>query len=77
MNTASKLTMAALAALFLLNLIVRPSVSFAQAGANGTALAPASGKGSTEACWVALGNKLYYVEKDDTSILKIKASGSL
>jgi len=26
---------------------------------------------------VAVGNKLYYVEKDDTTILKVKASGAL
>ncbi len=31
----------------------------------------------TTACLLAVGNKLYYVEKDDTTILKVKASGAL
>lgn len=29
------------------------------------------------ACWVLLGNKLYFVEKDNSAVLKVSASGVL
>ncbi|MBS2036563.1 hypothetical protein JST97_16340 [bacterium] len=29
------------------------------------------------ACWVLLGNKLYFVEKDSSAVLKVSASGVL
>ncbi len=64
-----------LALLLLANLLSWPLRSYAQSG--GVALAPAQAQGEVSACWVAVGNKLYYVEKDKSTILKVKASGSL
>lgn len=59
------------------NLLSRPQEAIAQSPASGVALAPATTKDGSAACWIAVGNKLYYVEKDDTTVLKVKASGAL
>jgi len=42
-----------------------------------TAISATETSSGTPACWIAVGNKIYYVEKDDTTILKVKASGAL
>ena len=43
----------------------------------GAAIASAESKTGEPACWVAVGNKIYFVQKDDSTILKVKASGAL
>ena len=58
------------------NLWSRPEVALAQATPS-VALAPAQTKDGSAACWIAVGSKLYYVVKDDTTVLKVKASGAL
>ncbi|MEW6278345.1 MAG: hypothetical protein AB1758_06980 [Candidatus Eremiobacterota bacterium] len=42
----------------------------------GVALAPATNERGGPACWVMVGNKVYFVEKDSTTVLKVSASGS-
>ena len=76
MNRLSKPLVLLLAALLLGNmLIVGAKQGIAQGmGAAVTACQTEDGK---SACWVAVGNKIYFVEKDDTTILKVKASGAL
>lgn len=47
------------------------------ANAMGVGIATSTTKNGDPACWVAVGNKIYYVVKDETTILKVKASGAL
>jgi hypothetical protein len=76
MSKLSKFSIAALTLLLLGNLfIVGAKTSFAQGG--GTAIAPSQSEDGKPACWVAVGNKVYFVEKDTSTILKVKASGAL
>ena len=80
MNKLSKMTTFALGALLFGNLLVAGAkVGLAQ-GEDATmapSIAPSQSETGKPACWVAIGNKLYFVEKDDTTILKVKASGAL
>lgn len=48
-----------------------------QAQASGTGAVTATSQDGRPACWVLLGNKLYFVERDNTSVLKVSASGVL
>lgn len=76
MNKLSKMTIFALGALLFGNLLIAGAkVGLAQG--EGAAIAPSQSETGKPACWVAIGNKLYFVEKDDTTILKVKASGAL
>lgn len=75
MNRFSKVSFLLLALLLLGNLLVAGSRS-AEAQGAGTSLAPAQTEAGKPACWVAIGNKLYFVEKDETTILKVKASAA-
>lgn len=76
MNRLSKFSVGILAFLLLANLLISGART-GVAQAMGTALAPSQSEAGKPACWVAVGNKLYFVEKDDTTILKVKASGAL
>ncbi len=73
--TWKNLSFAGLALLLSLNLLAAPAATIAQG--HGVALAPASTSDGSPACWIAVGTKLYYVEKDDSTVLKVKASGSM
>lgn len=73
--TWKSLSFVALALLLTLNLLSVPAATIAQG--HGVALAPSTSTDGTPACWIAVGNKLYYVEKDDSTVLKVKASGAL
>lgn len=53
-------------------LLARPGV--ADSLATGVTATSTEGR---PACWVLLGNKLYFVEKDNSSVLKVSASGVL
>ena len=76
MNKLSKITMLAMAALLFGNLLVAGAkVGLAQG--EGTSIAPSQSETGKPACWVAICTKIYFVEKDDTTILKVKASGAL
>lgn len=75
MNNFSKVSFFVLALLLLGNLLVAGAKTAVAQGV-GTALAPAQSDGGKPACWVAVGNKLYFVEKDETTILKVKASAA-
>lgn len=44
-------------------------------GLNGSVTA--TSQDGKPACWVLLGNKLYFVEKDSSAVLKVAASGVL
>jgi hypothetical protein len=48
-----------------------------QAQSAGTGAVTATSQDGKPACWVLLGNKLYFVERDNTSVLKVSASGVL
>lgn len=48
-----------------------------QAQSVGGGAVTATSQDGKPACWVLLGNKLYFVEKDTTSVLKVSASGVL
>lgn len=74
-DNMTKIFLGALALLTLSNFLAGPAVSIAQGA--GVALAPATSADGQPACWIAVGNKLYFVSKDDTTVLKVKASGSL
>jgi len=75
-NRFTKISILALTLLLFGNLlIVGAKTGLAQG--MGTTISSAPTSDGTPACWVAVGNKLYYVEKDDTTILKVKASGAL
>ncbi len=74
-DSVTRWSLVLLCALLAMNFIAGPVASVAQG--NGIALATASSKSGEPACWIAVGNKLYYVEKDETTVLKVKASGSL
>ncbi|MCA9791133.1 MAG: hypothetical protein KC910_05035 [Candidatus Eremiobacteraeota bacterium] len=71
----TRIFLGALALLTLANFLAGPAISVAQG--SGVALAPATSSDGHPACWIAVGNKLYFVTKDDTTVLKVKASGSL
>lgn len=76
MTRLSKLSILGLAFLLLANLlVVGAREGIAQAA--GTSIATSTSETGKPACWVAVGNKLYYVEKDETTILKVRASGAL
>ena len=74
MNRMSKVSVLVLAFLLLGNLLVSGAGKAIAQGV-GVSLAPADVDGKP-ACWVAVGNKLYFVEKDETTILKVKASAA-
>lgn len=67
------LSFGGLVLLLCLNLLSWPAATVAQG--HGVALAPASTADGQPACWIAVGTKLYYIEKDATTVLKVKASG--
>lgn len=74
MEKSSKFTVLVLASLLLGNLLV----SGAKAGiaqGMGMTIASATTEEGKPACWLAVGDKVYFVEKDETTILKVKASG--
>ncbi|MCA9775570.1 MAG: hypothetical protein KC800_02600 [Candidatus Eremiobacteraeota bacterium] len=76
MNRFTKISILALTLLLFGNLlIVGAKTSLAQG--MGTAISSAQTSDGSPACWIAVGNKIYYVEKDDSTILKVKASGAL
>ncbi len=75
-NKLSKVSILALTFLLLGNLlIVGAKTGLAQSA--GIAITTSQSESGKPACWVAVGNKLYFVEKDETTILKVKASGAL
>lgn len=76
MNRSSKFTVAALAALLLANLLVMGAKESTAQSSQSLALTAGTTEDGKPACWVASGNKLFFVEKDDTAILKVKASGA-
>lgn len=75
MNRFSKASVLVLAFLLMGNLLVAGAKT-AVAQGMGVSLAPAQSEAGKPACWVAVGNKLYFVEKDETTILKVKASAA-
>ena len=76
MNKLSKPFVLLLAFLLLGNVLVIGAKQGIAQGM-GTAVTAAQTADGKPACWVAVGNKLYFVEKDSTTILKVKASGAL
>lgn len=80
MNKLSKMSVGVLAFLLLGNLLVtgaREVLAEGMASGIASGIASATSEDGNPACWVAVGNKIYFVEKDDTTILKVKASGAL
>lgn len=68
--------------IFALTFLLLGNLLFAGAKAGiaqgmGTSITAAQSEDGKPACWVAVGNKIYFVEKDSTTILKVKASGAL
>lgn len=76
MNRLTKISILTLSLLLFANLLVAGAKTAVAQGMS-SAISNAQTKDGQPACWVAVGNKLYYVEKDDTTILKVKASGAL
>ena len=76
MSKLSKVSVGVLAFLLLGNLLVA-SAKEGIAQGMGSTIASATSEDGNPACWVAVGNKIYFVEKDETTILKVKASGAL
>jgi hypothetical protein len=75
-NRFTKIAILTMSLLLLGNLLI-VGAKTAVAQGIGAAIASAESKGGQPACWVAVGNKIYFVEKDDSTILKVKASGAL
>ena len=76
MSRFTKISVFALTLLLFGNLlIVGAKTGLAQS--MGTAIATSQTEDGAPACWVAVGNKIYFVTKDETTILKVKASGAL
>ena len=76
MNRSSKLSVAVLSALLLANLLVMGAKESGAQNAPPLSLTSGTTADGKPACWVASGNKLFFVEKDDTTILKVQASGA-
>ena len=77
MSRLSKVSILALAFLLLGNLLVVGAKQAIAQGASNIAITTSTSEAGKPACWVAIGNKLYFVEKDETTILKVKASAAL
>ena len=76
MNRLSNISIFALTFLLLGNLLMAGGKA-ALAQSEGIAITSATTEEGKPACWVAVGNKLFFVAKDETTILKVKASGAL
>jgi len=72
----SKVSILVLSLLLFGNLLIAGAKTAVAQGLS-TAISATETSSGTPACWIAVGNKIYYVEKDDTTILKVKASGAL
>ena len=77
MNRFTKISILTLSLLLLGNLLIVGAKSAVAQAAGGTDISSAQTAAGQPACWVAVGNKIYFVEKDDSTILKVKASGAL
>ena len=81
MNRFTKISILALTLLLFGNLlIVGAQTSLAQDDrekSTGVTISSTQTSDGSPACWIAVGTKIYYMEKDDTTILKVKASGAL
>ena len=76
MTRLSKSLILTLAMLLLGNLLFTGAKAGIAQGL-GVAITSSQTEEGKPACWVAVGNKIYFVAKDETTILKVKASGAL
>jgi len=76
MNRISKFSILALTLLLLGNLFLAGART-AVAQIESVAITSSTTEEGAPACWVAVGNRLYFIAKDDSTVLKVKASGTL